>query len=341
MEINYTQLANDCVQWIKDKGIKKAIVGISGGKDSTVVATLLVKALGRENVFGLLMPCGPQKDIADAYRVVNYLDIPFDEIDIKGAYNEFAAAIPGFNNSYDAKTNLPARLRLALLFAYGQTIGAMVANTCNASEDAVGYATFFGDNGGSFAPIAKLTTEEIINLGKELGLPAEFVEKTPVDGLQPLSDEEKLGFTYGEVNELIRDGKRNANYNQIVDMYMKNKFKTEIVNIPAFEPGLPNYITGENATNEVLDDNAPARFRKKPVAIEAIRWTGNNFDAVKKFAGDNVRIENGELVVVTLEDGKEGQAKHAATVGDYVIKGVQGEFYFCKPDIFAATYDLD
>ena len=88
-------------------------------------------------------------------------------------------------------------------------------------------------------------------------------------------------------------------------------------------------------------DKEPVKFRKKPVVIEAIKWTGDNFDAVKKFAGDNVKLEDDELVVESHDDGKDNKAKHAASKGDFVIKGVQGEFYFCKPDIFKETYERE
>lgn len=247
------KLTQDCVNWVRDYFAElnqtKAIIGISGGKDSSVVAAICVAALGKENVFGLLMPNGVQADINDSLRLVDHLGIKYDIVDIAIPFKEIGASIPDFDTSTVAQTNLPARLRMCVLYAYGQTHGMMVANTSNASEDAVGYATLFGDNAGSFAPVAKLTTEEIIEMGKDLGLPVDLVEKTHVDGLQPLSDEQKLGFTYHEVNEIIRKGVRGEHFDKIQAMYLANKFKMDIVQIPAFDPGLPNTLTGENLFN--------------------------------------------------------------------------------------------
>lgn len=243
-------LTQNVIHWIKDyftaAGQTKAVIGISGGKDSTVVAALCVEALGKENVFGLLMPCGNQKDIADSYRVVKYLDIKYDVVNINDAYYNIANSIEGFFQSPDAKTNLPARLRMATLYAYAQTINGFVANTCNLSEDTVGYATLWGDSCGSFAPISHLTTEEVMEIGDDLGLPYDLVHKVPIDGLQPKTDEDKLGFTYHEVNRLIREGEHGHNYDKIMKMYKENKFKTDIIQIPYFNSKRPNYITGEN-----------------------------------------------------------------------------------------------
>lgn len=239
-------LTNDVVKWVKnffcDHGQTKAVVGISGGKDSAVVAAICVSALGRGNVYGVLMPCGEQKDISDSYAVVKHLNIDYIVANIGDAFNDISALIPQFNISYNAKTNLPSRLRMCTLYAYAQSIGAMVANTCNLSEDIVGYSTLYGDSAGSFAPLSRLTTEEVIQIGIDLKLPDFIVHKTPVDGLQPKTDEEKLGFTYHELNELIRKNKKGRNYERIMELYHANKFKTEIIRIPCYDPCLTNYF---------------------------------------------------------------------------------------------------
>ena len=240
-------LTRNVVNWTKaileKNRQKKVVIGISGGKDSSVVAAICAKAIGPENVIGVMMPNGEQKDIADSQSLIAHLGIKSTTVNIGNAFNDLCNAINlGVELSYDTKTNLPARLRMSTLYAVAQTVGGFVANTCNLSEDTVGYATLYGDNAGSFAPISKLTTEEVMEIGDDLGLPFELVHKVPIDGLQPKTDEDKLGFTYHEVNELIRKGIKGPHYEKIMDMYRKNKFKLDIVRIPYFDPHLPNAI---------------------------------------------------------------------------------------------------
>ena len=240
-------LTRNCVNWTKaileKNRQKKVVLGISGGKDSSVVAAICAKAIGPENVIGVMMPNGEQKDIADSQSLIAHLGIKSTTVNIGNAFNDLCNAINlGVELSYDTKTNLPARLRMSTLYAVAQTVGGFVANTCNLSEDTVGYATLYGDNAGSFAPISKLTTEEVMEIGDDLGLPFELVHKVPIDGLQPKTDEDKLGFTYHEVNELIRKGIKGPHFEKIMDMYRKNKFKLDIVRIPYFDPHLPNAI---------------------------------------------------------------------------------------------------
>lgn len=240
-------LTRNCVNWTKSILEKnrqtKVVIGISGGKDSSVVAAICAKAIGPENVIGVMMPNGEQKDIADSQSLIAHLGIKSTTVNIGNAFNDLCNAINlGVELSYDTLTNLPARLRMSTLYAVAQTVGGFVANTCNLSEDTVGYATLYGDNAGSFAAISKLTTEEVMEIGDDLGLPFELVHKVPIDGLQPKTDEDKLGFTYHEVNELIRKGIKGPHFEKIMDMYRKNKFKLDIVRIPYFDPHLPNAI---------------------------------------------------------------------------------------------------
>lgn len=237
------KLTTDCIEWIKkyfkETNGRKAIIGISGGKDSTVVAGLCVAALGKENVIGVLMPNGVQHDIADSEEVVKHLGIKSLVVNIQYAYMNLVNQINEKNISSQAQINMPPRLRMTTLYGVAQNIGGRVANTCNLSEDTVGWATLFADSAGDFAPLARLTTEEVCAIGDDLGLPHNLVHKTPSDGLCGKTDEEGIGCTYHEINELIRNGIKGPNYDLIIKKYKANKFKTDIIRVPAFEPNNP------------------------------------------------------------------------------------------------------
>lgn len=201
-----------CVQWIRDffeengKGCN-AVVGISGGKDSSIVAALCVEALGRDRVVGVLMPQGVQHDIDMAYLLVDHLGIRRYEVNVKAAIEGILGAFPEeLPLSEQARVNLPPRIRMATLYAVSQSVNGRVANTCNLSEDWVGYSTRYGDAAGDFSPLSNLTVTEIKQMGHYLGLPAELVEKTPIDGLCGKTDEENLGFTYAVLDRYIRTG---------------------------------------------------------------------------------------------------------------------------------------
>lgn len=207
---------NAIVQWIRgyfdENGPDcSAVVGISGGKDSTIVAALCVEALGKDRVFGVLMPNGIQKDISDSARVVKELGIQNIVVNISGAYSKLMAAVgAGLQDgvSEQTKVNLPPRLRMATLYAVAQSLpnGGRVANTCNKSEDYVGYSTKFGDSAGDFSPLANLTVHEVLQVGYELPIPRELVDKTPSDGLCGKTDEDNLGFTYAQLDSYIENG---------------------------------------------------------------------------------------------------------------------------------------
>ena len=236
------KVKNDCVNWIRKffeengKGCN-AIVGISGGKDSSVAAALCVEALGKERVIGVLMPCGVQHDIDMAELLVSHLGIKHYVINVKDAVDGIINNLPdGMEISAQTKTNIPPRVRMATLYAVSQSNNGRVVNTCNLSEDWVGYSTRYGDAAGDFSPMSKLTVTEVKAIGKVLGLPEVLVEKTPIDGLCGKTDEENLGFTYAVLDRYIREGKiDDEKTKEIIDKKHKNNlFKLSMM--PIFEP---------------------------------------------------------------------------------------------------------
>lgn len=239
---NALKVKDECVRWIRDffeengKGCN-AIVGISGGKDSSVVAALCVEALGKDRVIGVLMPCGVQHDIDMAKLLVEHLGIRHYIINIKDAVDAMHNNLP-FELSKQSITNIPPRVRMTTLYAVAQSHNGRVANTCNLSEDWVGYSTRYGDAAGDFSPCSNLTVAEVKQIGRILGLPAVLVDKVPIDGLCGKTDEENLGFTYAELDRYIRTGiiedqNRKA---MIDDRHQKNLFKLQLM--PAFDPEL-------------------------------------------------------------------------------------------------------
>ena len=234
------KVKDKCVLWIRDfferngKGCN-AVVGISGGKDSSVVAALCVEALGRERVIGVLMPQGVQPDIEAAYLLVNHLGIKYYEVNIKNAVDDVLKSVSALPEiSRQTRVNLPARIRMATLYAVSQSINGRVANTCNLSEDYVGYATRYGDGAGDFSPLCNLTVTEVKEIGRVLGLPEILITKTPIDGLSGKSDEENLGFTYDVLDRYILTGEiSDLDIKEKIDrLHMLNRFKIET--IPGF-----------------------------------------------------------------------------------------------------------
>lgn len=241
-KFNVKKVKEDCVNWIRDwfekngKGCN-AIIGISGGLDSSVVAGLCVAALGKEKVIGVLMPRGHQRDICFADMLCDFLDIKRYEIDIKETLSclELQLALNHIRPSDQTLINLPARIRMATLYAVSQSWNGRVANTCNLSEDWVGYSTRWGDSVGDFSPLANLTKTEVKELAKELGLPQALVEKVPSDGLCGKTDEDNLGFTYAELDKYIRTGyiEDEKHKEKIDTLHSKNLFKLRPM--PSFE----------------------------------------------------------------------------------------------------------
>ena len=236
------KIKDGCVDWIRsffqENGPDcNAVVGISGGKDSSVVAALCVEALGKERVLGVLMPCGEQHDIDMAYKLVNHLGIRHYEVNIKEAAEALKASIP-FELSRQSLVNLLPRIRMTTLYAVSQSFNGRVANTCNLSEDWVGYSTRYGDAAGDFSPLCNLTVQEVKEIGRALGLPADLVDKVPIDGLCGKTDEDNLGFTYAELDRYIRTGEieNQATKARIDQLHQQNLFKLQLM--PSFLPVL-------------------------------------------------------------------------------------------------------
>lgn len=236
---NVEREIKNILKWIKEyfkqqPTAKGVVIGISGGKDSTIVAKLLVEALGRDRVFGVLMPNGVQKDIKDSLSVVNNLNIDYTIVNIADSYDGLLTNIE-MNCSEQSLINIAPRLRMTTLYAIAQTKGYRVVNTCNLSEDYVGYATKFGDSAGDFAPIANFTVEEILMMGDYLGLNKELVYKTPSDGLCGKTDEDNLGFSYSVLDKYIRTGICKDNkIKELIDKKHKNNLH-KLLPMPRYE----------------------------------------------------------------------------------------------------------
>jgi NAD+ synthase len=242
MKFNAEKVKNDCVQWIRDFFEKNgkdcnAVVGISGGKDSSIVAALCVEALGKERVIGVLMPYGEQHDIDMAQLLVDTLGIKHYIVNIKESVDALKSSIP-FELSTQSLVNLMPRVRMATLYAVSQSHNGRVANTCNLSEDWVGYSTRYGDSVGDFSPCSNLTVQEMKQIGRLLNLPDVLVDKVPIDGLCGKTDEDNLGFTYAELDRYIRDGviEDEAKKERIDRLHKMNLFKLELM--PVFKPEL-------------------------------------------------------------------------------------------------------
>ena len=227
--------------WFEKNGRDcNAVIGISGGKDSSVCAALCVQALGKDRVIGVLMPNGTQSDIADSRQLVEYLGIRSVTVNIAGAVDAIHTQLRAARIAATAQTeiNLPPRVRMSVLYAVSQSMNGRVINTCNLSEDWVGYSTRYGDSAGDVSLLGKLTVQEVKALGREMGLPENLVEKTPSDGLCGSSDEQKLGFSYAVLDRYIREGdcEDPAIRGKIDELHRANRFKLELM--PVFESGL-------------------------------------------------------------------------------------------------------
>lgn len=201
---------------------KGVVIGISGGKDSTVVAKLFCEAIGKDKVLGVLMPNGHQKDLQIAKEVCEYLDISYMIFDISGAYQDIVETaqlddlifvpedIRVGNKEFEtlrltkeSLINIAPRIRMTYLYAIGQSIGYRIAGTTNMTENLLGYFTKYGDGAADVEPLLQLTCTDVINLGVELGLPEHFTHKVPEDGLTGKTDEEIFGYSYKDIDVMI------------------------------------------------------------------------------------------------------------------------------------------
>ena len=236
---------NELIEWIKQYFEKNgrgcsAVLGISGGKDSSVTAALLAKALGTDRVVGVMMPDGVQSDISDSIQLVEFLGIKNLTVNIGETTTALKAALEtaGSAITKDTKINIPPRVRMTVLYAVAQGLenGGRVINTCNGSEDVIGYSTKFGDSAGDVSVLAGFTVEEVLQIGEYLGLPDNLVHKKPSDGLSGMSDEDKIGFSYAVLDKYIATGicEDDAIREKIDRMHRLNLHKLELM--PHFEP---------------------------------------------------------------------------------------------------------
>ena len=245
------KVTGDCIQWIKDWFEKNgpgcnAVIGISSGKDSTIVAKLCVEALGVDRVIGVMMPNGVQKDISDSIKVCKLLGIKNYTINIENSVNAILKEMneSGIEITEQTRTNLPARIRMSTLYAVSQSNNGRVSNNCNKSEDIMGYSTRYGDAAGDFSPLSELTTVEIVAIGDYLGLPYDLVHKTPIDGLNTnadgsyVTDEQSMGVSYDDIHKYVRmrNELSQETINYISGREKKNLFKLQLM--PKFNPNL-------------------------------------------------------------------------------------------------------
>ena len=236
--------AKNAIEWIKEyvektkaKGI---VIGNSGGKDSATVLAMAVKAIGKERVISVAMPCfSKETDLVDAKLVADTFEVPLLKIDLSSAYqemeNEINCQIPQ-GLTQEAIINIKPRLRMTTLYGIAQTLGYLVIGTGNLCEAMVGYTTKWGDNSSDLNPIGNFTVEEVLAIGKMLGVPEKILQKAPSDGLGGQTDEEKMGIQYRQIEEMIEKGSTEEKAKQeIIKRYQNSKHKRKTVPIYTFE----------------------------------------------------------------------------------------------------------
>ena len=244
--MDYSKTKEELIQWIRDWFNENgngctAVLGLSGGKDSTICAALIAEAIGKDNVIGVAMPDHGQ-GINDADKIAEYLGIKFLIMPIENITGSFYGLLPnGKCLSEQAQQNIPPRVRMAMLYAIAQTYNGRVCCCDNASENYLGYSTLFGDDAGSFSPLGELTVTEVRAIGDLMGLPQEWVHKTPDDGLPCSSpDEKKFGFSYETLDKYISNGiEPEKDIKEKIDrMHRNSQFKRDIIHVPAYKPTL-------------------------------------------------------------------------------------------------------
>ncbi|MBR5695997.1 MAG: NAD(+) synthase [Paludibacteraceae bacterium] len=317
------RIKDEMVAWIRDYFAKngdkdtKALIGISGGKDSSVVAAACVAALGKERVVGVMMPNGVQSDIADSKQLIEFLGIKSYEININDAYVGISNEImrkTGGELTPQFKTNTPSRLRMATLYGVAATIGnCRISNNGNLSECLMGYFTLWGDGAGDFAPLANLFVNDVINLGLELGLPEKFVKKAPSDGMCGKTDEENLGFTYADVERVAR-GKFDE-VDPVVAQKIEQKikgmsWKTKLLNLPKFVPS-QKVLAIIDAQNDFIDGS---------MGVGVEKW-----NKAKKAIFDLVKGEDYDQIIFTKDWHPANHCSFKAQGGMWPNHCVQGE----------------
>ncbi|MBR5373356.1 MAG: NAD(+) synthase [Paludibacteraceae bacterium] len=317
------RIKDEMVAWIKDyfekNGNKetKAVIGISGGKDSSVVAAACVAALGKDRVVGVLMPNGVQNDIADSKRLVEFLGIKSYEINIQDAYKGLTDEImkkTGGEPTPQFKTNTPSRLRMTTLYGVAATLGnCRISNNGNLSECLMGYFSLWGDGAGDFAPLVNLYVNDVVNVGLELGLPESFVRKAPSDGMSGKTDEENLGFSYDDVEKVARGQYKEVNpevVQRIVKKINEMSWKIKLLNLPRFVPS-QKVLAIVDAQNDFIDGS---------MGVGAEKW-----DKAKSAIFDLLRKENYDQIVFTKDWHPANHCSFKPQGGLWPSHCVQGE----------------
>jgi len=238
------QEAENAIKWIQQfvqtSGAKGIVIGNSGGKDSATVLAMATKAIGKENVLAVSMPCNSQNsDFEDAKLVAETFGVRFIKIDLSNCYKEMEKEIDlqlSQKLSKEATINMKPRLRMTTLYGIAQTLGYLVIGTGNLCEAMVGYTTKWGDNSSDFNPIGNFTVDEVLEIGRILGVPEKILKKAPNDGLGGLTDEEKMGIKYSQIAEMIETGNTDESVKQeIIKRYQTSQHKRKNVPVYMFE----------------------------------------------------------------------------------------------------------